>query len=196
MFVIGNARRVVKSAATIGTPPPYFSGFQDTLATAAFQHEIMPCASGQLNIELPMERAGNIEGKVTIEQTGEPAKGVKLLLLSFGSGLPGLEMRDSVFSGADGSYRLTDVAPGRRTIAAVVPGEGVADWAAEDVTKEVVAGQTSQDFQLQAVKGIIAAITVLRRTSREPLANVTVAQMGGPWNRGRCLPATTSSISA
>ena len=183
MFGFGNGMGVVKNATTIGTPPPYFSGFQDTLPTAAFQHEIMPYTSGQLNIELRMERAGNIEGKVTIEQTGEPAKGVKLLLLSFGSGLAGLEMRESVFSGADGSFRLTDVAPGRRTISAVFPGEEVADWAAEDVTKEVVAGQTSQDFQLHAVKGGIAAITVLRRTSREPLANASVG-VPAPTRRG------------
>ncbi len=122
-------------------PPPYISGFQGALLTAAPPREIMPYTSGQLGITLKLEPAGNIEGKVVVQGTNRPLPGVKLLLLSFGRGLFGMEMAETVGSGADGSFRMAGLRPGKVNITALVSGERVADWVAGNVSVMVVPGK-------------------------------------------------------
>jgi hypothetical protein len=153
---------------------------QESLPTATFQREIMPYASGQLDIRLTLEPAENIEGKVMVQGTDQPLPGVKLLpLSSSGRGLAGIEMAEAVLSGAYGCFRMTDLLPGMVTITAVFPGEPVADWMAERNLVRVTAGETSKDETIQAYKGEVVAITVLGRKGHEPLANVSVAANRG-----------------
>ena len=168
----------VNVRALIGAPPPYFSGLQQSMADAAALREIMPYTSGQLEIKLTLAPAGNIEGKVTAQETGQPLPGVKLLWLSPGRGLSGIEMPETVLSGADGSFRMADILPGRAAIAAAFSGEPVADWTAQNVSVTVAAGETTKDVQVRAVKGEMAAITVVQRKGRQPLANVSVCASG------------------
>jgi protocatechuate 3,4-dioxygenase beta subunit len=175
---IGNGfgLRFINNAAILHAPPPYIAGLQETLPTASWQHEIMPYTSGQLDITLPLEQAGNIEGKLTDQQTGQPLPGAKLLLLSSGMGLAGIETPEPVLSGPDGSFRMADVLPGMKTVIAVFSGEPGADWVAPTAAGGMVEpGETFKDLQLHAIKPEMAAITVLQRKDRQPLANVIVS---------------------
>ena len=115
------------------------------------------------------QAAANIEGKVIVAGTGQPLSGVKLRWLMTN------EMREPVLSGPDGAFRLAGIAPGRAAITAVFPGEPVADWVAEDVTVTVASGETRKDVLVRALKGGVAAITVLSRQDRKPLAKVPVS---------------------
>jgi hypothetical protein len=175
----------VNNRTTIGAAPPYISGMQESLSTPSVQHEIMPYTSGQLGILLKLEPAGNIEGKVTVQGTGEPLPGVKLLPVFSGKGLAGMEMAEAVGSGADGSFRMADVRPGMVNIAAVFSGEPVADWVvSENIVVTVIAGETAKNVKIPAGKGEMSAITVLERRGRSPLANVIVtASANGPGGR-------------
>jgi hypothetical protein len=111
----------------------------------------------------------NIEGKVIVAATGQPVSGVKLRWLATN------DMREPVLSGPDGAFRMADIAPGKAAITAVFPGEPVADWVAEDVLVTVASGETKKDVLVRALKGGVAAITVLSRNGRQPLINVPVS---------------------
>ena len=113
--------------------------------------------------------AANIEGKVIVAATGQPLSGVKLRLADTN------DLRDPVLSGADGSFRMAGIVPGGTVITAVFAGEPVADWVAEDVPVMVDAGETRKDVLVRALKGGVAAITVLSRNGRRPLADVPVS---------------------
>jgi protocatechuate 3,4-dioxygenase beta subunit len=143
---------ILNNPGNIAAPPPYMSGQNVNLADASLQHDLMPCISGELNIELVVKRAGNIEGKVTLATGDQPVAGVKLIPLTLGKGLSGLQMPEPVLSGADGSFRIADVVPGRMTIAAVFPGDPVSYLGAQDVTTTVAAGETSKSLLFLAAR--------------------------------------------
>ena len=113
--------------------------------------------------------AGNIEGTVIVAGSGQPLSGVKLRLAAT-NGAPA-----PVFSGADGSFRITGVAQGKAVITAVFPGEPVADWVAEDVSVTVAAGETRKDVLVRALKGGVVVVGVLSRDERKPLADMPVS---------------------
>jgi hypothetical protein len=175
---IGGFNVGISSLARITAPPPYISGLQwNNLPGVSWQHELMPYTSGQLGIELPLEPGKDIEGRVIVQATGQPLPGVKLLEIFSGRGLAGLEMPEPVFSGADGTFRMTDASPERVGIAAVFPGDPVADWVAQSVSYVFVS--PAAEVQIRAVEGEMAAIAVMQRNSRQPLANATVSATGG-----------------
>jgi len=131
-------------------------------------------ASGQQNIKLTLEAAASIEGKVTAGETGQPLSGVKLRWAPMTGGFGGLNLLAPIVSGADGAFRMVDLPSGRLMITAVFPGEPVADWVAENVTVTVAAGETNKDVAVRAVRGGVAAITVLSQNGRQPLASARV----------------------
>lgn len=134
--------------------------------------------SGEEAIKLTLDQPGSIEGRVTVEGTGQPLSGVKLRWLGFNGGLSGLDVPEPVLSDADGSFRIVDVAQGTAAISAVFPGEPVADWVAVNVSLTLAAGESKKDVQVVAVKGGVVAITVLSQNGREPLTNANVAAYG------------------
>jgi protocatechuate 3,4-dioxygenase beta subunit len=77
-----------------------------------------------------------------------------------------------VLSGADGSFRIENIPPGKGVITAVFPGEPVPDWVAEDLSVTVASGETRKDVLVRALKGGVATFTVLSRVERSPLAGV------------------------
>jgi protocatechuate 3,4-dioxygenase beta subunit len=146
-----------------------------TLGVRASFGGTLPYASGQQDIKLTLEAAGNIEGKVTAEGTGRAMAGVTLRVNASGGGFSGTDLRETVLSGADGSFRLTDLPTGRLSVAATFPGEPMAEWVAENVAVTVTAGETTKDVKVLATKGGVAAITVLSRNGRKPLAGASVS---------------------
>jgi len=137
--------------------------------------------------------AGNIEGRVIIAGSGQTLSGVKLRLAAT-NGAP-----DPVFSGPDGSFRMTGIPPGTAAITAVFPVEPagdwvtqhvfaaaglddlvfpaqpVADWVAEDVPVTVASGETRKDVLVRALKGGVAVVRVLSRNVLKPLPDVPVS---------------------
>ena len=162
----------------ITAPPPYMQG---SLDTAALQQEIMPCTSGQLNIGLLLEPAGNIEGTVTGQ--GQPVPGARLLTIYDSAeyqGLSGTRMQAPVLSGPDGSFRMADLPPGMMTIVPVFSGEPVADWMSDHVYVSLAAGKTTEGVSIHGQKGDVEKVTVLQRKDRSPIANVVVSVSCAP----------------
>ena len=129
--------------------------------------------SGQQAIKLTLDTPGSIEGTVTVEGTGAPLAGVKLRWMGAGGGLAGPDTPEPAVSGADGAFRIADVAPGEAAVAAEFAGESVPDWVAEDVFVKLAAGETRKDVQVRAGKGGVVALTVLSQ-GRQPLANAYI----------------------
>ncbi len=164
---------IINNPGNIVAPPPYMTGQNVNMAAASLQHDLMPWLSGQLNIELVLQRAGNIEGKVIVQETDKSIPGVKLIPLTLGKGLSGLQMPEPVLSGADGSFRIADVVPGMMTFGAVCPGDLAAGWAARDVSVTVVAGGTTKGIQVVAERCAIAG--TVRDPDGRPVAGAKVA---------------------
>ena len=131
--------------------------------------------SGQQAIKLTLDTPGSIEGRVTVEGTGAPLAGVKLRWLGASGGLAGPDTPEPAVSGADGAFRIADVAPGEAAIAAEFAGEPVPDWVAEDVVVTVAAGEAKKDVQVRAGKGGVVTLTVISQNGRQPLANARVS---------------------
>jgi protocatechuate 3,4-dioxygenase beta subunit len=129
--------------------------------------------SGQKDIELVLGPAGNIEGKVIVEETGRPLAGVKIQIMSTtGSG----RLTEPVVSGSDGTFRIPDVEPAVYNIMPTVSGS-VPDWVPADVSQLVTvrAGKTPGNVLIQVSKGALVQVTVVATNSLEPLADVAVS---------------------
>src|ERR1035437_10097915 len=133
----------------------------------------LPFESGQQDIKLVLDPAGSIEGKVTVRETGQGLPGVKLRLRpTEGSYL--LETPEAVSSGADGTYRITDIAAGVYQLGADVE-QPLAEWVTENVPVTVKAGETVRNLQVQAMKGGVLEVTVVTKDDQKPVANIAVA---------------------
>jgi len=134
----------------------------------------LPYGSGQEDIKLTMEKAGNIEGKVTVKGTGQPLSGAKVTWSGSGMNLFGLDGSDPVVTGADGSFRLADAPAGRLVVAATFASEPLPEWVADNVSTNVTAGETTKGVDIQATKGGIAEISVLSQSAHKPISQVAV----------------------
>ena len=129
--------------------------------------------SGQKDIELVLSPAGNIEGKVVVEETGRPLAGVKIQIMSTtGNG----RLPEPAVSGSDGTFRIPDVEPAVYNIMPTVLGSSP-DWVPANVSQLVTvrAGETSGDVLIQVSKGALVQVTVVATNSLEPLADVAVS---------------------
>jgi protocatechuate 3,4-dioxygenase beta subunit len=132
-------------------------------------------SSGDDAIKLTLDRPASIEGRVTVEGTGQPLSGVALRWLGAAGGLSDLDAPDPVLSDANGSFRIADAASGTAALSAVFPGEPLPDWVAEEVPLTLASGEGRKGVQVVAVKGGVAVISVLSQDERQPLANVNMA---------------------
>ncbi len=129
--------------------------------------------SGQNNIELVLGPAGNIEGKVVVEETGLPLAGARIQIMSTtGSG----RLPEPAVSGSDGTFRIPDVEPAVYNIMPTVPGSPP-DWVPDNVSQLVTvrAGKAPGNVLIQVTKGTLAKVTVVATNSLEPLADVAVS---------------------
>jgi len=136
--------------------------------------DTMRCRAGQQDIKLVVEPAGGIEGKVVAQETGQPLAGMRLLLQANRPGYAGGGEREPAQSGADGTFRLADVAAGSYQIHAMFGTNIVPEWVAERVTVTVETGQTTRDVQVSATRGGFLEVTVVGKNDRQPLAEVSI----------------------
>jgi Carboxypeptidase regulatory-like domain len=136
--------------------------------------DTMRCRAGQQDIKLVVEPAGGIEGKVVAHETGRPLAGMRLLLQPTRPGFAGGGEREPAQSGADGTFRLADVAAGSYQIHAMFGTNPVPEWVAEKVTVTVETGQITRDVQVSATRGGFLEVTVVGKNDRQPLAEVSI----------------------
>jgi len=134
-------------------------------------------SSDEEALKLTLPTPGNIEGRVTAGDTGQPLSGVKLRWLGWTGGLSQLDTTGPVLSGADGGFRIADAAPGMAAISAEFPGGPVADWVAERVSVTVSSGETKKDVQIRAVKGGVAVIKVVSHKDGEPVGGAIISTL-------------------
>jgi protocatechuate 3,4-dioxygenase beta subunit len=150
---------------------------------SAFTPSLWQCRSGDEDIELRVGPAGAVEGKVAVAETGQPLGGVKIKLEPMRPGIFGPEYRETVESGADGSFRIPDVQPGIYGVQAYIPGQPVPDWVVSGVklgTSQltVTAGETVHDVEISASKGVLVQVSVVSTNDLMPLVGVPVSSVG------------------
>ena len=131
--------------------------------------------SGQTNIELTLETAGSVEGKVLDQQSGQPVAGVNVQFRGYNrSGVS-----SSSTTGADGLFRVTEVAPGTNYPQVSFTGSlsdiWINVWTNSPVT--AVAGKTVSNACVYVAKSVVAEVTVLSTNDLKPIANASVYGM-------------------
>ena len=129
--------------------------------------------SGETNVQLLLGPAGVVEGKVVIQETGQPLAGVSVWLQSktFENALT-----EPVQSGADGTFHIPDVRPDPYYVLAAMSDPG-ADRVVENAYEKTVAvraGETVSNAVIQASAGALVEVTVVNTNTSEPLTNVAV----------------------
>ena len=152
--------------------------------------DTLPYASGQQDIKLTLVPAANLEGKVIVASTGQPLPGARLRWMTTN------DLREPVMSSADGSFKFTDVAPGKAVINAIFPGQPMPDWVAEDVRVNLAPGETRKDVIVRAMRGGIVAISLTSRDRHEPMPGMVVSAYGSPYGRFSQLSAAISAYGS
>jgi Carboxypeptidase regulatory-like domain len=134
----------------------------------------MRCQAGQQDVKLVVEPAGNIEGKVVAEETGEPLAGATLLLQHERPGFAGGSQHEPARSAADGAFRLADVAAGTYQLRATFGTNAVPEWVAETVSVAVEAGQTASNVKVTATHGGFLEVAVMGQDDHKPLGDASV----------------------
>ncbi len=143
----------------------------------AFSPDNLMCHAGQEDIELVVEPAGSIEGKVVAEDTGEPLSKVMLLLQAVqveGLAPVRLVARDPALSGADGAFRIPDVPDGSYRLRAVFGTNTFPDRIAEIVSVSVESAQPTRDVKVVASRGGVLEVAVLDKKDRKPVAQASI----------------------
>jgi protocatechuate 3,4-dioxygenase beta subunit len=136
--------------------------------------DTMRCRSGQQDIKLVVEPAGGIEGKVVAQETGQPLTGMQLRLRPTGPGYFGGREREPSQSGADGAFRIADLAAGTYQVHATFGTNLVPEWVAEWVSVTVELGQTAKDVKVSATRGGFLEVMVLGKDDRKPVENAGI----------------------
>jgi protocatechuate 3,4-dioxygenase beta subunit len=161
------------------------------------------CLPGQ-DLKLVVGPAGSVEGKVIVAETGQPLGGVKIKLDSAGPGIFDSAYCETVESGADGTFRVPDVQPGKHYVRASISGGPIPDWVLvpEDSQVTVAAGETARGMVVHFSKGALVEVTVVVTNKLTPIANAAVSAGGSSANtdtNGKALlrvPAGTNWFSA
>ena len=134
----------------------------------------LPWRAGQTDIKLVVEPAGSIEGEIIAADSHQPPPVARLTLRPDGPGFFNFGEREPVLSGADGTFRIRDVAAGSYRIRADFGTNGTPDWVADAVPVSVEAGQTARGVQVTAARGGLLEAVVLGKNNRQPLTHVMV----------------------
>lgn len=134
--------------------------------------DALPYRAGQEDIKLVVEPAGGIEGKIVMSDSSQPLPIARLWLQPGGPGFSGLG--DPAQSGADGAFRLGDIAAGAYRVRATFGTNAVPDWVAEPIPVSVESGQTTRGVQVLATRGGFLEVAVLGKKDRKALAQVNV----------------------
>jgi protocatechuate 3,4-dioxygenase beta subunit len=169
-FRIGNFPTNATAALAVQAPgkalrqsPPDFAGLDS-----------LPWRAGQEDIKLVVEPAGSIEGKIIVEGSKQPPPAAQLTLQPDNPGFFGFGEREPAQSGANGAFRINDVAAGSYRIRVSFGTNAVPEWVADTVPVSVESGQTTRGVQVTAARGGLLEATVLGQNDRKPLAQVMV----------------------
>ena len=137
--------------------------------------DIMRCRSGQQDVELVVEPAGSIEGKIVAEGTGQPIPGAGFRIEpNRPPEIFHLRRPEPARSGPDGSFRLSGLAAGEYTLWTDFGTNRVPEWAAKSVAVSVKAGQTNRGVTVTASRAGWLEVSVLRSQDRKPAAEVNL----------------------
>jgi protocatechuate 3,4-dioxygenase beta subunit len=134
----------------------------------------LPWHAGQEDIQLIVEPAGGIEGKITVEGGAPPLPVARLALQPVGVGSFLLDEREPAQSGADGVFRISDVPAGSYRLRAAFGTNAFPDWVAETVPISVESGQIARNVQVTALRGAVLEVSVVGEGDRKPVARVSV----------------------
>lgn len=138
--------------------------------------------AGQEDIQLVVEPAGSIEGKVVVEETGQPVADARLSLQFNRPGYGPAPQNEPARSAADGTFRLADVAPGNYLVRATFGAGLLPDWVADTVPATVEAGKTARDLKVLAVKGGFLKVVALAKRGWMPLENASIHALKGAFS--------------
>jgi protocatechuate 3,4-dioxygenase beta subunit len=148
--------------------------------------DTMRCRSGDQDIKLVVEPAAAIEGKVVIQETGQPLAGMRLEAQAARAPYFSGGQHEAVVSGADGTFRLPDLAPGTYRLRATFGTNYPSEWVAETVSATVDAGHTNSEVKVSAVRGGFLEVAVLGKDDRKPVATAGVnAYREAYWATGK-----------
>jgi protocatechuate 3,4-dioxygenase beta subunit len=136
-------------------------------------------------IKLVVGPAGSVEGKVLVAETDQPLAGVKIQMDQFGAGVFGSDYYEAVETQADGTFRVSDVQPGKHCIRASIAGGPVPDWVfvpEESQLFTVTAGETVSNVVIHFSKGALVEVTVVVTNELTPVANAAVTSFGSSAN--------------
>ncbi len=134
----------------------------------------LPWRAGQADIKLVMEPAGSIEGKIIAAGSNQPPPVAELTLQPDTPGFFGFTGHEPVQSGAEGAFRINDVAAGSYRIHAVFGTNAVPEWVADAIPVSVESGQATHGVQVTAAHGGLLEAAVIGKNDRKPLAQVMV----------------------
>ena len=138
--------------------------------------------AGQEDIQLVVEPAGSIEGKVVVEETGQPLPDARFSLQFNRPGYGTVPENDPARSAADGTFRVSDVVPGSYLLRATFGAGTVPDWVADTVPVTVEAGKTTGDVKVSAVKGGFLKVAALAKRGWTPLENASIRALRGAFS--------------
>jgi protocatechuate 3,4-dioxygenase beta subunit len=140
----------------------------------SISYDSLPWHAGQEDIQLVVEPAGSIQGKITVEGGAQPLPVARLTLSSVGVSSMLLGEREPVQSGADGVFRISDVPAGSYRLYAVFGTNAVPDWIADAVPVSVESGQTTHGVQVTAQRGALLEVAIIGQGDRKPMAQANV----------------------
>jgi protocatechuate 3,4-dioxygenase beta subunit len=136
--------------------------------------DTMRCQPGQQHVKLVLEPAGSIEGKVVAQGTNQPLADASIWPQAKRPGVFSGGPREPARSGADGAFRLGDLAAGSYQLHASFGTNRPPEWVAETVTVTVESGQTTRDVQVSAMRGGFLEVAVVGREDRRPVDGVGI----------------------
>jgi hypothetical protein len=136
--------------------------------------DTMQCRAGQDDIRLVLEPAGSLEGKITLDEPGQPVPVAQLSLMPDGPSYFNMEAREPDLSQADGTFRIAELPAGSYRLHAMFGTNAVPDWVSENVPVTVDSGQVTRGVQLTGTRGGFLEIAVHDTKERKPISKVMI----------------------
>ncbi|MCX6902337.1 MAG: carboxypeptidase-like regulatory domain-containing protein, partial [Verrucomicrobia bacterium] len=110
-----------------------------------------------------------------VEGASPPLPVARLFLQPDGPGLAVSAGLEPAKSGADGAFRINDVAAGSYHIRATFGTNATPEWVAESVAVSVEKAQTTRGVQVVAARGALLEVLVIGKNDRKPLPEANVS---------------------
>jgi protocatechuate 3,4-dioxygenase beta subunit/5-hydroxyisourate hydrolase-like protein (transthyretin family) len=170
-FRIGNFPANANAALAVHSPGKVLR--QSPQESISF--DSLPCHAGQQDIQLIVEPAGSIEGKIIGGETNQPPPIARLTLQPDEGNYFMRSEYEPMKSGADGAFRFDDVAAGSYHVRAVFGTNAASGWVAQAVPVSVESGQVTRGVEVTAQRGALLEVSVLDEADHKPVARVNVS---------------------